>query len=94
MIAELAVGGPRSPLPAGSWDLWPLAGALIALWIGRRFVGLPWKAPLAIFVATGALVLPPVVDAWGVSVAALLTSGVAALAVAIRSTARGRDTTV
>jgi hypothetical protein len=66
MIASLAVGGPRLDASGGGWDAWPLVGLVLALWIGRRVLALPWRAPLLVGAIVGSLALPVCVHAWGV----------------------------
>ena len=79
MIAILAVGGPRPDALGGGWDAWPLVGAVLVLWIGRRVLGFPWRAPLLVGAIGGSLVLPVCVHAWGVvpTMAAVLVMTVA-----------------
>jgi hypothetical protein len=92
----IAVGGPRLDVGPGGWDLWPVVGALAALWIGRRFLGLRWAAPLWIGAIASSLTLPILVHAWGLALtllfAALLTVGLRRALVVRR--AGGRDPSV
>jgi hypothetical protein len=66
MIPTLAVGGPRLDALGGGWDAWPLVGAVVVLWIGRRVLAVPWRAPLLVGAIGGSLMLPVCVRAWGV----------------------------
>jgi hypothetical protein len=66
MSNVLAVGGSRAPVVSSGWDLWPLVGIALALWIGRRILQAPWRAPLFTGLVAAALVFPLAVHAWGV----------------------------
>jgi len=66
MISMLAVGGPRLDAGGGGWDAWPLVGLVLVLWLGRRVLALPWRAPLLVGAIAGSLALPVCVHAWGV----------------------------
>jgi hypothetical protein len=82
----IAVGGGRLDMLGGGWDGWPLVGGVVALWIGRRILQVPWGVGLLIGVLVAALVLPIVVHAWGVAPAAGL---ILALTIVLKI-ARGR----
>ncbi|MEX0983994.1 MAG: hypothetical protein WD096_02975 [Actinomycetota bacterium] len=86
----VAVGGPRSPITAGSWDLWPIAGIVLALWIGRRMLRMPWQAPLFVGSAAASLAIPVAVHAWGVSATLALTFGIGLALRWVRASASGR----
>jgi hypothetical protein len=62
----LAVGGGRLDMLGGGWDGWPLVGAVVALWIGRRILQVSWGVGLLIGVLATALALPTMVHAWGI----------------------------
>jgi hypothetical protein len=79
MVAFLAVGGPRLDMAGGGWDAWPLVGAALALWIGRRAVRARWGAGLLVAALASALVLPFVVRSIGVVPTAALAFALAAL---------------
>lgn len=85
MGSIVAVGGPNLAVGPGGWDLWPLAGLLLALWVGRRFLRMPWGAPLLIGALVASLLTPILVHAWGVGATIALA---AALVVTLRN-ARG-----
>ena len=48
MNVPIAVGGGRLDMLGGGWDGWPLVGAVVALWIGRRILQVPWGVGLLI----------------------------------------------
>jgi hypothetical protein len=91
----IGVGGPRLDTGGGGgWDLWPLAGLLLVLWIGRRVVRVPWGPGLLIAGIAGALAMPIAVHAWGVvgTAAATLAVTLVARFTIARGSAKGNDT--
>jgi len=74
----VCVGGQLGPVSPGGWDAWPLASIAIAIWLGRRLLDIPWGAPLLIAGGASGLILPLVINAWGVvpAAAVTLTTGV------------------
>lgn len=66
MNVPIAVGGGRLDMLGGGWDGWPLVGAVVALWIGRRILQVSWGVGLLIGVLATALALPTMVHAWGI----------------------------
>src|SRR5947207_2403051 len=50
----------------GGWDAWPLVGAVIALWVGRRILQVSWGVGLLIGVLAAALAFPTVVHGSGI----------------------------
>jgi hypothetical protein len=82
----IAVGGGRLDMLGGGWDGWPLVGAVVALWIGRRILQVSWGVGLLIGALVASLALPVVVHAWGI----LPTAGlILALTIVLRI-GRGR----
>jgi hypothetical protein len=95
MIGLLAVGGPRLDAAGGGWDAWPLVGAVLALWIGRRVLRARWGATLLIAALAAALIFPLVVQSAGVVVTATLAFALVVLLRVARSRGfPGRDRTV
>jgi hypothetical protein len=86
MLGPIGVGGPRLDVGGGGWDLWPVLGAFLVLWIGRRVLGISWGIPLLIGALVGALVMPIAIHAWGVA----MTTAVALAATLIAWFARKR----
>jgi hypothetical protein len=86
MLGPVGVGGPRLDVGGGGWDLWPVVGAVLVLWIGRRVLGISWGIPLLIAAGVGALAVPITVHAWGV----VGTSAVALAATLVAWFARRR----
>src|SRR5947199_10106377 len=66
MHVPIGVGGGRLDLLGGGWDGWPLVGAVLPLWIGRRILQVSWGVGLLIGVLAAALAFPTVVHAWGI----------------------------
>ena len=66
MHVPIAVGGGRLDMLGGGWDGWPLVGAVVALWIGRRILQVSWGVGLLIGVLAAALAFPTVVHVWGI----------------------------
>lgn len=62
----LGVGGPRAPIVATGWDLWPVVGLVAGLFVARRLLGFRWGAPLIMFAIAAMLGLPLAVGSWGV----------------------------
>jgi len=62
----IGVGGGRLDVLGGGWDGWPLVGAVLALWIGRRILQVSWGVGLLIGALAAALAFPPGVHAWGI----------------------------
>jgi hypothetical protein len=82
----IAVGGGRLDMLGGGWDGWPIVGAVLALWIGRRIMQVSWGVGLLIGALAAALAFPIVIHAWGI----VPTAGfVLALAIVLRI-GRGR----
>jgi hypothetical protein len=95
MDVLFGVGGPRLDVGGGGgWDLWPLAGLLVVLWIGRRVVRVRWGPALLVAAIAGSLVMPVAVHAWGVvgASAVVLAATVIALVARRRGSAKGNDT--
>lgn len=86
MDVPIAVGGGRLDLLGGGWDGWPIVGAVLACWIGRRILHVPWGVGLLIAALGAALAFPVVVHAWGIAPTAGL---VLALTIALKI-GRGR----
>jgi hypothetical protein len=86
MQVPIGVGGPRLDVAGGGWDLWPLVGLLLVLWIGRRVLGVSWGTPLLLAALGGALILPITVHMWGV----VGTSGVTLAVTLVLRIARAR----
>jgi hypothetical protein len=66
MLGPIGVGGPRLDVGGGGWDLWPIVGAILVLWIGRRVLRFSWGIPLLIGALVGALAMPIAIHTWGV----------------------------
>ncbi len=82
----IAVGGGRLDMLGGGWDGWPIVGAVLACWIGRRILQVSWGVGLFIGGLLAALAFPIVVHAWGI----VPTAGfVSALTIVLRI-GRGR----
>jgi hypothetical protein len=77
----IAVGGGRLDMLGGGWDGWPIVGAVLALWIGRRIMQVSWGVGLLIGALAAALAFPIVIHAWGIVPTAGL---VLALAIVLR----------
>ena len=94
MLLLIGVGGPRLDFAPGGWDLWPLAGLVVVLWIGRRVLRFSWGWGLLVAGLAGALVVPLAVHAWGVIGTAGVLLGVTLLLVIgrARGSAKGNDT--
>jgi hypothetical protein len=94
MLLPIGVGGPRLDVVPGGWDLWPLAGLIVVLWIGRRILRVSWGWKLLVAALAGALVLPVTVHAWGVVGTAAVVLGVTLVLVIARArgSAKGNDT--
>jgi len=93
MRGALGVGGPRLNFAGGGWDLWPIVGFALVLWIGRRVLGVAWGIPLLVGALVGALAAPLAVDAWGVvgSSGVVLAATLIALIARKRGSAKGND---
>jgi hypothetical protein len=68
----VAVGGSFGHVGSGGWDVWPLVGIVLALWVARRLLHIPWGPALFVLVLASGLALPPAIHAWGVIPAAAL----------------------
>jgi len=66
MGSFVGVGGPRLDATGGSWNAWPIVGLVLALWIGRRVLRIPWGAALLVASFVASLAVPIVVQAAGV----------------------------
>jgi hypothetical protein len=94
VLLLIGVGGPRLDVAPGGWDLWPLAGLVVVLWIGRRVLHVSWGWELLVAGVVGALVLPVTVHAWGVVGTAAIVLGVTLvlLIARARGSTKGNDT--
>jgi len=90
VIHALAVGGTLGPVGSSGWDAWPLVGIALALWIGRRMLDIPWRAPLLISSLGAGLALPPAVHAWGVVPTFALTFVVSLAILLVRAAGQGQ----
>lgn len=86
----LAVGGSVGPIGSSGWDAWPLVGIVVALWISRRVLDIPWGAPIIIVVLVSALLFPPVVHDRGVVPALALTAVVTVIALRVHTQRKAR----
>ena len=94
MSETFAVGGSFGHVGSGGWDVWPLVGIVLALWLGRRLIDIPW-GPLLIVVSLAAgLALPPIVHAWGIVPTGCLILVTAALIRLVRTGRRKPPETV
>jgi hypothetical protein len=75
----IAVGGSFGRMGSGGWDAWPIVGIVLAAWIARRMLHIPWGPPLIVASLVSGLVLPPAVHAWGV----VPVGGLALLTIAV-----------
>jgi hypothetical protein len=90
MMDVLAVGGSLGPTGSSGWDAWPLVGIVIALWISKRILGIPWGAPIIITALAAGLAFPPVVHAWGIVPTLALTCALSAVAFLVRAERRAK----
>ena len=86
MNVPIAVGGGRLDLLGGGWDGWPLVGAVLACWIGRRILQVSWGVGLLVGSLVVSLAFPIVVHAWGV----VPTAGFVVAVAIVLWIARGR----
>jgi hypothetical protein len=93
MLLPFGVGGPQLNVVPGGWDLWPVAGLAVVVWIGRRVLRSSWGWGLLVAGLAGALVAPVAVHAWGVIGTAGAVLGVTLVLVIARArgSAKGND---
>ena len=85
MIGNLGVGGPRPPLIDHGWDLWPVVGIVLTLWICRRLLDIPWRTPILIAALAGGLLLPVFVQLWGIWTSTVIVSALCVILRWVRS---------
>ena len=90
MVDLFAVGGTVGPIGSSGWDAWPLVGIVVALWISRRVLDIPWGAPIIVAALVSGLVFPPVVHARGVVPTFALTAVATVIALRVHTQRKAR----